>query len=164
MPKHDEFEVLEICRANAQGGELQDPAKHPVTEREQHEASRSRDRFPHSTHRAPDGRFHVSPRLTSPRPGSINAPFTLAKVDERKSRVVELRFFGGLSVEETATVLTSPTRTRVERAATGTATHFYAGCGTLSLESVGVSAWTLHFCAVACSDVIRSVSLFTARP
>lgn len=30
---------------------------------------------------------------------------TLAAVDERKSRVVELRFFGGLSVEETATVL-----------------------------------------------------------
>jgi RNA polymerase sigma factor (TIGR02999 family) len=29
----------------------------------------------------------------------------LAKFDERKSRVVELRFFGGLSVEETATVL-----------------------------------------------------------
>ena len=29
----------------------------------------------------------------------------LAKVDERKGRVVELRFFGGLSVEETATVL-----------------------------------------------------------
>lgn len=30
---------------------------------------------------------------------------TLAKVDERKSRIVELRYFGGLSVEETATVL-----------------------------------------------------------
>jgi RNA polymerase sigma factor (TIGR02999 family) len=30
---------------------------------------------------------------------------TLAKIDERKSRVVELRFFGGLSVEETAEVL-----------------------------------------------------------
>jgi len=30
---------------------------------------------------------------------------TLAAVDERKSRVVELRFFGGLSVEETAEVL-----------------------------------------------------------
>jgi RNA polymerase sigma-70 factor, ECF subfamily len=30
---------------------------------------------------------------------------TLAKVDSRKSRVVELRFFGGLSVEETAEVL-----------------------------------------------------------
>ncbi len=29
----------------------------------------------------------------------------LMKVDERKSRVVELRFFGGLSVEETASVL-----------------------------------------------------------
>ena len=30
---------------------------------------------------------------------------SLAKFDERKSRVVELRFFGGLSVEETAAVL-----------------------------------------------------------
>ena len=30
---------------------------------------------------------------------------SLAKVDERKSRVVELRYFGGLSVEETAAVL-----------------------------------------------------------
>ena len=29
----------------------------------------------------------------------------LAKLDERRSRVVELRFFGGLSVEETASVL-----------------------------------------------------------
>ena len=29
----------------------------------------------------------------------------LAKMDERKSQVVELRFFGGLSVEETAKVL-----------------------------------------------------------
>lgn len=29
----------------------------------------------------------------------------LAKVDERKSRVVEMRFFGGLSVEETAEAL-----------------------------------------------------------
>jgi len=29
----------------------------------------------------------------------------LAKVDSRKSRVVEMRFFGGLSVEETAAVL-----------------------------------------------------------
>ena len=30
---------------------------------------------------------------------------TLAAFDERKSQVVELRFFGGLSVEETAEVL-----------------------------------------------------------
>jgi DNA-directed RNA polymerase specialized sigma24 family protein len=29
----------------------------------------------------------------------------LASVDERKSKVVELKFFGGLSVEETAEVL-----------------------------------------------------------
>lgn len=29
----------------------------------------------------------------------------LAKFDERKSRVIELRFFGGLSVDETASVL-----------------------------------------------------------
>jgi RNA polymerase sigma-70 factor, ECF subfamily len=29
----------------------------------------------------------------------------LAKFDERKSRVIEMRFFGGLSVEETAAVL-----------------------------------------------------------
>jgi RNA polymerase sigma factor (TIGR02999 family) len=29
----------------------------------------------------------------------------LAKFDERRSRVVELRFFGGLTVEETAAVL-----------------------------------------------------------
>jgi len=30
---------------------------------------------------------------------------TLAAIDQRKSRIVELRFFGGLSVEETAEVL-----------------------------------------------------------
>jgi len=29
----------------------------------------------------------------------------LAEFDERKSRVIELRFFGGLSVDETASVL-----------------------------------------------------------
>jgi RNA polymerase sigma factor (TIGR02999 family) len=35
----------------------------------------------------------------------------LAKVDERKSRVFEMRFFGGLSVEETAEVLGVATNT-----------------------------------------------------
>lgn len=30
---------------------------------------------------------------------------SLAKIDERKSQIVELRFFGGLSIEETAEVL-----------------------------------------------------------
>jgi RNA polymerase sigma factor (TIGR02999 family) len=34
-----------------------------------------------------------------------DAMHALAKFDERKSRVVELRFFAGLSVEETASVL-----------------------------------------------------------
>jgi RNA polymerase sigma factor (TIGR02999 family) len=38
----------------------------------------------------------------------------LGAVDDRKSRVVELRFFGGLSVDETAQVLDVPLRT-VER-------------------------------------------------
>lgn len=36
---------------------------------------------------------------------------TLAKLDTRKSQVVELRFFGGLSVEETAEVLSISTDT-----------------------------------------------------
>jgi RNA polymerase sigma-70 factor (ECF subfamily) len=35
----------------------------------------------------------------------------LARVDERKSRVVELRFFGGLSVEETASAMELNTAT-----------------------------------------------------
>lgn len=35
----------------------------------------------------------------------------LAEIDDRKSRVVELRFFGGLSVEETADVLKISTQT-----------------------------------------------------
>jgi RNA polymerase sigma-70 factor (ECF subfamily) len=35
----------------------------------------------------------------------------LAQLDERKSRVVELRFFGGLSVEETAEELSVSTQT-----------------------------------------------------
>ena len=39
---------------------------------------------------------------------SLNA---LAKVDPRKARVIELRFFGGLSVEETAEVLKTSPRT-----------------------------------------------------
>ncbi len=35
----------------------------------------------------------------------------LAEIDERQSRIVELRFFGGLSVEETAEVLDVSART-----------------------------------------------------
>ena len=37
--------------------------------------------------------------------GLNEALLTLSKVDPRKGRVVELRYFGGLSVEETAEVL-----------------------------------------------------------
>jgi RNA polymerase sigma factor (TIGR02999 family) len=36
---------------------------------------------------------------------------TLAEVDERKSKVIELRFFGGLNVEETAEVLSVSAQT-----------------------------------------------------
>ncbi len=59
------------------------------------------------------GLFHISledaPSVCSePDPDIValdDALKELAKVDDRKSRVVELRFFGGLSVEETAEVL-----------------------------------------------------------
>lgn len=40
-----------------------------------------------------------------------DALLSLAAIDERKSRIVELRFFGGLSVEETATALEISVRT-----------------------------------------------------
>ncbi len=36
---------------------------------------------------------------------------TLAALDDRKSRVVELRFFGGLTVDETAVVLQVSSKT-----------------------------------------------------
>lgn len=38
---------------------------------------------------------------------ALDDALALAKFDERKSRVLELRFFGGLSVEETVTELSS---------------------------------------------------------
>ena len=37
--------------------------------------------------------------------------FWLAKIDARKAHVVELRFFGGLTVEESAEVLKVPPET-----------------------------------------------------
>jgi RNA polymerase sigma factor (TIGR02999 family) len=40
-----------------------------------------------------------------------DALLSLASIDERKSRIVELRFFGGLSVEETAETLKTSSRT-----------------------------------------------------
>jgi RNA polymerase sigma factor (TIGR02999 family) len=47
----------------------------------------------------------ISPQPTADLVAVDNALNQLAKVDERKSQVVVMRFFGGLSVEETAEVL-----------------------------------------------------------
>ena len=52
-----------------------------------------------------DGALEVSANYQSDLLAVDEALKALAKVDERKSQVVELRFFGGLSVEETAEVL-----------------------------------------------------------
>ena len=46
----------------------------------------------------------MSPALSGDLVALDDALETLAVKDDRKSRVVELRFFGGLSVEETAEV------------------------------------------------------------
>jgi RNA polymerase sigma-70 factor, ECF subfamily len=58
---------------------------------------------------APHLSLEAAPEVSSARAVELvrldDALGELAKVDERKSRVVELRFFGGLSVEETAEVL-----------------------------------------------------------
>lgn len=53
-------------------------------------------------------KFNEALPATQPDPDLMEldeAMSKLAAVDERKSRVVEMRFFGGLSVEETAEVL-----------------------------------------------------------
>jgi RNA polymerase sigma factor (TIGR02999 family) len=47
----------------------------------------------------------ISPQPSADLVAVDDALHQLAKVDERKSQVVELRFFGGLNVEETAEVL-----------------------------------------------------------
>jgi RNA polymerase sigma factor (TIGR02999 family) len=47
----------------------------------------------------------VSPERSSDMVALDEALVRLASIDERKSKMVELRFFGGLSVEETAEVL-----------------------------------------------------------
>jgi RNA polymerase sigma-70 factor (ECF subfamily) len=53
-----------------------------------------------------DEALDLSPARASELVALDDALKSLADIDERKSRVVELRFFGGLSVEETAEVLT----------------------------------------------------------
>ncbi|HXI91095.1 MAG TPA: ECF-type sigma factor, partial [Blastocatellia bacterium] len=57
-----------------------------------------------------------------------DALITLASVDPRRSQVVELRFFGGLSIEETAEVLkiSAPTVQREWRAAKAWLSRFIA--------------------------------------
>jgi RNA polymerase sigma factor (sigma-70 family) len=47
----------------------------------------------------------TQPVLTGTTVKRMEEPSSHQKIDPRKSRVVELRFFGGLSVEETAEVL-----------------------------------------------------------
>jgi hypothetical protein len=66
VPKHDDFQVLEIARPKAQSSELQNPAKHDVTEREDHEASSVVRQRPYSKlqpHGGWSGRFGPSPKL-----------------------------------------------------------------------------------------------------
>jgi RNA polymerase sigma factor (TIGR02999 family) len=52
-----------------------------------------------------DEACELAPERASELMALDDALSALARVDERKSRVVELRYFGGLSVEETAEVL-----------------------------------------------------------
>ncbi len=49
--------------------------------------------------------LNVAPERSSDLVSLDDALTELAKLDERKSKVVELRFFGGLSIEETAETL-----------------------------------------------------------
>jgi len=68
-------------------------------------------------------RGHGIPTLSLDEPGAMNTGqgagivaldeslTSLAAIDERKSRVIELRFFGGLTIEETAEVLGLSTAT-----------------------------------------------------
>jgi RNA polymerase sigma-70 factor, ECF subfamily len=69
--------------------------------RAQHAHKRGRGAQPISLDAAPV----VAPRARADLAALDDALNCLAKVDERKSRVVEMRFFGGLSVEETTEVL-----------------------------------------------------------
>ena len=52
-----------------------------------------------------DEEFIVSEKRSADVVALDDALQSLARLDERKSRLVELRFFGGLSIEETAEVL-----------------------------------------------------------
>src|SRR5262245_30846616 len=49
VPKHDEFQFLEIIRLNTHGRKLQNPPNHHVAQREEHEPSRVAGNPRHST-------------------------------------------------------------------------------------------------------------------
>src|SRR5262249_60611481 len=49
VPRHDDFEFLELVRPNAQNHEIEKPAKQPVAPRHEHEASSIAGRWPNST-------------------------------------------------------------------------------------------------------------------
>ncbi|MBI4902128.1 MAG: hypothetical protein HY820_00740 [Acidobacteria bacterium] len=66
--------------------------------------SRNRCAFPHPT--SSTTRIYFGTRTRGVEVEALDEALTLlAQVDARKSRVVELRFFGGLTVGETAEVL-----------------------------------------------------------
>jgi hypothetical protein len=63
---------------------------------------------------SPDGNYIAFSRALTLEPDVIaldEASQSLAKFDDRKSRIVELRFFGGLTTDETAEVLGISSRT-----------------------------------------------------
>jgi RNA polymerase sigma factor (TIGR02999 family) len=71
-----------------------------------HARSRSYQKRGGSAHPVPlDDAIVMSPERSPDIVALDEALERLASIDERKSKVVELRFFGGLSVEETAEVL-----------------------------------------------------------
>lgn len=73
VPKHDDFQVLEIVRPKAQGRKLRDPPKHYVTEREEHETSSVARPPPYSRRQALGGeRLPVGPISPETKPGFLH--------------------------------------------------------------------------------------------
>ena len=82
----------------------------------------------------------VSPKPRAELVALDDALRRLAAVDERKSRVVELRYFGGLSVEETSEVLkVSPETVMRERCLTTFSPNWALNVGSYT-QAVGL-AW-----------------------
>src|SRR5713101_3957465 len=54
VPKHDDFQLLEIVRPKAPGSKLQNPPKHHIIEGEEHETSCVVRQPAYSTHSLPD--------------------------------------------------------------------------------------------------------------